>query len=147
MIQRNLFPDLFLIEDKSERKRVWREAIKPVSGSARYLGLLVVGMLVAQTSGGMLVMVLAEEFGKTKVPLWFDIPIRFFLSVLGALFPIWLMRRRITKDIRQYLNQNGFQLCVACGYDLRGQVEWRCPECGAAFDQSDRSSTDEALPS
>ena len=25
-------------------------------------------------------------------------------------------------------------LCLGCGYDLRGQVEHRCPECGRAFD-------------
>ncbi len=26
--------------------------------------------------------------------------------------------------------------CVRCGYDLRGQVEPRCPECGTAFDRT-----------
>lgn len=24
-------------------------------------------------------------------------------------------------------------MCQRCGYDLRGQVERRCPECGTAF--------------
>jgi hypothetical protein len=27
-------------------------------------------------------------------------------------------------------------LCQSCGYDLRGQIEPRCPECGTTFDQS-----------
>ena len=26
-----------------------------------------------------------------------------------------------------------FQVCLACGYDLRGNVSRRCPECGVAF--------------
>ena len=28
----------------------------------------------------------------------------------------------------------GARTCAACGYDLRGQVEPRCPECGTTFD-------------
>ncbi len=27
--------------------------------------------------------------------------------------------------------------CVACGYDLRGQIELRCPECGTSFERAE----------
>lgn len=44
----------------------------------------------------------------------------------GALVHLWLMRYR---DI-------GRRVCARCGYDLRGLVEPRCPECGTPFDPS-----------
>jgi hypothetical protein len=30
-------------------------------------------------------------------------------------------------------------LCVSCGYDLTGNVSGRCPECGAACEQAERT--------
>jgi hypothetical protein len=32
--------------------------------------------------------------------------------------------------LREQLVARGVAICVACGYDLRGQIEPRCPECG-----------------
>lgn len=39
-----------------------------------------------------------------------------------------LFRRRL----REMIAARGVRICVNCGYDLRGQVEPRCPECGRA---------------
>jgi len=36
--------------------------------------------------------------------------------------------------------------CLNCGYDLRGLPKNRCPECGRAFDPSDRSTFIALLP-
>jgi hypothetical protein len=59
-----------------------------------------------------------------RVPLWF------LAAVFGA-YPTWqlaLWGRKIRRRRRG--------LCVYCGYDLRGLVEPRCPECGMAFDRT-----------
>ena len=51
-------------------------------------------------------------------------------AVLGV-YPLWqlaLWNRKIRR------RRGG--LCVYCGYDLRGLVEPRCPECGMAFDRA-----------
>jgi len=32
--------------------------------------------------------------------------------------------------LREQLTARGVPICIGCGYDLRGQVEPRCPECG-----------------
>lgn len=40
----------------------------------------------------------------------------------------------VRKDLRVRLLRLGAPICVKCGYDLRGQVEARCPACGSAFD-------------
>lgn len=43
-------------------------------------------------------------------------------------------RGMLQKYLRRELASQGVPICVACGYDLRGQQEPRCPECGTACD-------------
>lgn len=43
---------------------------------------------------------------------------------LGPLF-VWLYYRRVRRQMRG--------ICLACGYDLHGLSQQRCPECGRAF--------------
>jgi hypothetical protein len=38
--------------------------------------------------------------------------------------------------LRRWLVEHGYPVCLACSYDLRGQVEPRCPECGIATDSA-----------
>lgn len=54
---------------------------------------------------------------------------------------LWFLDREIdTKPVRASLRKRllelGIPLCPTCGYDLRGQTEPRCPECGKAFAES-----------
>jgi hypothetical protein len=39
------------------------------------------------------------------------------------------------KRLREQLAIDGRPKCSGCGYDLRGQIEPRCPECGKPFDE------------
>ena len=58
-------------------------------------------------------------------------------SLVGASighFEIRIIRKPIQRSLRRQLNASGRPICVVCGYDLRGQVEARCPECGQSFD-------------
>ena len=49
----------------------------------------------------------------------------------GGLLLIALLYRPIARRrLRRDLNLIGIRICVACGYDLRGSHEPRCPECG-----------------
>jgi hypothetical protein len=45
-----------------------------------------------------------------------------------------LFRQRRARECRKLLCEYGIPVCVNCGYDLRGQTEPRCPECGRGFD-------------
>lgn len=57
------------------------------------------------------------------------------LGILGAdLTNSVFLRRNIRRHLRAKLAEQGVPLCIPCGYDLRGETEPRCPECGAAFD-------------
>lgn len=50
----------------------------------------------------------------------------------SALLFLW-HRKRMSMYLRKYLNENGVPICMPCGYDLRGQVDLYCPECGTPF--------------
>lgn len=52
----------------------------------------------------------------------------------SAVVAVRLRSRRMERSLREQLNRLGHPICIPCGYDLRGQTEPRCPECGAAFD-------------
>ncbi len=45
----------------------------------------------------------------------------------------WVYGHVYVKPVRRALRERGIDLCISCGYDLRGTGEdvGRCPECGA----------------
>ena len=51
-------------------------------------------------------------------------------GVTRALLTLWLVRRRITQNLREQLIRRGLSTCRRCGYDLTGNVSGVCPECG-----------------
>ncbi len=56
-----------------------------------------------------------------RFPFWIPVSALGFLLVLCRSLPRLRLLKRIKSD-----------LCVQCGYDLRGSTE-RCPECGTEF--------------
>lgn len=56
--------------------------------------------------------------------LFFGVPVATIVS-----FVVW----REMKAIDRRRNRQE-RVCTICGYDLRGQQEWRCPECGEPFE-------------
>lgn len=73
-----------------------------------------------------------RTFGVVVIPWWMSLNI--FLYSLAAVAPgavggAWLASRAgVRRDARRAAG-----LCVACGYDLTGNVSGRCPECGATI--------------
>lgn len=57
-----------------------------------------------------------------------------------------LFRRRIRRSLRQQLIEIHVPICLECGYDLRGQVEPRCPECGKPFNPNLLRAADDQAP-
>lgn len=47
----------------------------------------------------------------------------------------YLHNRTYRRYMRKRLQEQGLAICIPCGYNLRGQVEARCPECGERFDE------------
>ncbi len=52
----------------------------------------------------------------------------------GFLVLTWFWRHRLRRFLRERLVASGIPVCLKCGYDLRGQTEPRCSECGTSFD-------------
>ncbi len=55
------------------------------------------------------------------------------VSLLVWPYSAWAYRTLYIKPVRRAMRDHGYDLCVACGYELRGlgdTVE-RCPECGS----------------
>jgi len=62
-----------------------------------------------------------------SVPLSGELPLLLLiLLATGVPYFVFLERARV-------IERRGFR-CRRCGYDLQGQVESRCPECGTEFD-------------
>ncbi len=62
----------------------------------------------------------------------------FFAMIIGIVSAFWTFGPGVAMlflivRIRRKM-QSGH--CVQCGYDLRGQIELRCPECGRPFTRS-----------
>ena len=47
---------------------------------------------------------------------------------------VFTWTRPYIRFVRRYLQERGIAVCLNCGYDLRGQRDPRCPECGREFD-------------
>jgi len=65
---------------------------------------------------------------------WLDVPIGIPLMLGVMALGFRLARRGIERHLRTRLLAAGVPVCMHCGYDLRGQTQARCPECGRAFD-------------
>ena len=58
----------------------------------------------------------------------------------GAAAGYWVVRRVMHRSLRRQLNDAGQPTCMKCGYDLRGQTEARCPECGEPLDRGENAA-------
>ena len=55
------------------------------------------------------------------------------IVIVTALAELAIARKATRRSLRQLLKEQGMLVCTGCAYDLRGQVEHRCPECGRPF--------------
>ncbi len=95
------------------------------------LGVNVKRRLVLVSVAVLLALLLAG-WASRRFPTVADTPVMIgvFVTVLVVHF-LFFERARL-------IERTGFR-CQRCGYDLQGQVEPRCPECGRAFDVGERT--------
>ena len=129
------FPELLELPDTRERWKIWKEAVPRVWGTAYCLGFLIGWM-------GVLLMTKRCEsaicaYLPRGVPaLLVTAPPYVAAPVFAMRFVIQRGRRRIEYHVRQRLRDWGKPICMGCGYNLHGQTDARCPECGTPFDLS-----------
>jgi polyferredoxin len=127
------FPELARFEDEKQRKDAHKKAYKTLHRCWYYWVALIVLIIVLQLGAELLAYVIAPyapSFMSRKLIGIIGRGMSYSFAGLGA---IWLVRSTITRSLRTQLNEAGLPTCMKCGYDLRGQVERRCPECGNPF--------------
>ena len=77
---------------------------------------------------------------ETRFPVASDIGLKVVPLALAATC-LWFCRSLLRRRLRVLLAARGVPICIPCGYDLRGQVVTRCPECGSTFDEGLLSSS------
>lgn len=133
---RRSFPELASFASDEERHRAWKRALRALLRSWTYWAVLLVGTPAVVASivlYARFAMPWISSMGLVSAPLVSGV----VGGVVGGSASVWsvaLFRRRIARSLREQLLDAGVPVCLACGYDLRGQVEPRCPECGRAFD-------------
>ena len=125
-----VLPELGRFKSDEERKTALERADAEVLKSSGFRR----GMVVATVAFAALIVVVFVLL------LWFPFLLGTALSTvsLGALFGVtcaWYCRKAVRRSLRRQLAEQGVPICVRCAYDLRGQIEPRCPECGTAFDE------------
>ncbi|MEX0775101.1 MAG: hypothetical protein WD042_05230 [Phycisphaeraceae bacterium] len=79
-----------------------------------------------------------------------------FAAVVGAhaILFVWLffytwrqVQRRAVEEFLDVECKDGrFRRCYRCDYDLRGSVDWRCPECGVRIGLDEFTSVSPGEP-
>ncbi len=117
------FPELHRFPSRREARRaLWRASGRWQKGSRPPTILTLVFLL------SVLVFFARGSFD------WVTCVSAVLFGVAFALSWVWLRRDEIQRDLRGQLLDIGVPICLECGYDLRGQVEPRCPECGQPFE-------------
>ncbi len=135
---RRRFPELDSFETDAQRTEAWFAATSALKFNWRYWVMLLV--LLSAFAVGTVMCVqsvlprldIGNPFLKTALPAL----IVSFFSIVLSLAAVLIFRRSVALSIRRRLLDAGIPVCLACGYDLRGQHQPRCPECGRPFDAS-----------
>jgi len=123
-----LFPELELFDPRSEGEqavgRFWQEQLWNRPG---LLLLMLAMILFVLVPVGMAIEALLSPYLGPRLAFWAGAVIKPLpvVLVLPVLFTVF--RRRMRRHLRATLIAGGVPICLRCGYDLRGQVEPRCP--------------------
>jgi hypothetical protein len=124
-----LFPELSQFADRAEGEAALSAARNRIFRQTRRWIILVVVLLGVGVAIALLALGLKNVL-RTNVS-W----IGAFAGPVAGFVWVWvanvMFRRPIQRDLREQLAKRGVPICIPCGYDLRGSVSGRCPECGA----------------
>ena len=123
------YPELARFADDARRKVAMRRAAREALRSRRFWLFMLVAVVVAVAIAipvGYLVKASAALRGGIQG------------MIAGMLAGSWAVacRANLRASLRRQLVEQGVPICLRCGYDLRGQLEPRCPECGTPCDPS-----------
>ena len=127
----NSYPELLLFPDDEASKKAMRRAMFGMLKS-RSVWLWTLGVCAIPN---LLISLIPKAFSVLKsMPAYIDGAIIGGVSGGLAVSVMFLVgRNKVRRSLRSQLQEMSIPVCLQCGYDLRGQNEPRCPECGLAF--------------
>jgi protein-S-isoprenylcysteine O-methyltransferase Ste14 len=136
LLARWLFSELSCFEDRAQRQAAWESAAN--ANRLRFVGAVLMATIV--TMGCFAVAFEGAVTLRHLLGRWIMTGmVAFAAAGLGGMgtgvLALAFVRRSVRRTLRRQLTDAGMPMCVDCGYDLRGQTEPRCPECGTPFDQ------------
>ena len=124
---KSVFPELDAFESKVSRKIAIRRARREVHAGAWFVAICAVGMVLV---------VIFKEFAwgwlSALSPLS-DVLFAWVAFLAMCTCHLLVIRNGVRRSLREQLNAAGRATCMQCGYDLRGEIDPRCPECGREF--------------
>ncbi len=134
-----LFPELRAFDGPDARRAAWQNAQWTCVGSDRAdlkcLAIMGIVGVVCLPAHWLLEHLLSQRPGTMSVSAAIA-SASYFATVVAAGVTSYQIRirRPVRRHLRRLLIARGSPLCAFCGYQLRGQREPRCPECGREFD-------------
>lgn len=128
MMLQGMFPDLNRLDDPNERTRIYGESSRKLLGRPMYWVILLataIGMALAL----FVVVQLVRPYVRLPKAVIGGLTGGIIGGSITGIVQIFF-RRPLQLEIRKRLVEKGIPICISCGYDLRGQIEPRCPECG-----------------
>ena len=131
--------DLASFGTREAQDEAWKAIKKNVNSDWRGLILSILSMVPGLCLVGIPPYVLGVLYpGWTLDHMGFA-RMLFLSSGIGGMLvmyavPVLILRPRVRRLTREYLNAHGLPICLHCGYNLRGLSQPRCPECGRAFE-------------
>lgn len=136
-----ILPEITLLEDEDERVLVMRALTRQMMRSVK-LWLAVIGYSVLIGILGGSILPIIRSLG---VPPQAHPPIGgAVIGFVAVSCLAWILKPEAQRRLRAMLRERGVAVCMACGYDLRGTPEPRCPECGqpaAPIEGTDREAS------
>lgn len=136
MLRTFWLPELDLFETTERRRAALRRSFKSVYSKVPFwlfVGAVLIGVVNLRLA--------IQAYGVLSFPI--DALVAGLVAgVLGGLGTRWLFGNTLRNSLRQQLIQEGLSVCLCCGYDLHGQPELRCPECGTPFDRLPSQTND-----
>lgn len=129
-----LFPELDRFDSEEEARKAYRAAWKRILRRPSFWGLAFLFSVVAPVAASLLLRSVGGWPGMST-----GVSSGVTAGVVSAFLAgtyNWVLRGPLRRYLRERLVEQGVPVCLKCGYDLRGQTEPRCPECGEACDSA-----------
>jgi hypothetical protein len=126
----NELPELALFDSHERAKAAYALAHGRVHLSRRFWLWYAPGLVVCE----VVLYFALHRFWPSMPHQWRVGIISVFSVIYLTILLRYVLRNDMRRHIRQQLIDQCFPVCLRCGYDLRGQTEPRCPECGASCD-------------